>query len=86
MDPQGTGICECGGRIEVCAVQALLQMQAAAQMVVAVELPGGYTPSQEEMDAWVVDGRAEAVDGCRVELGGVCEHGSPSWLLHLGLI
>ena len=28
----------------------------------------------------------EATDGCRVEPDGICEHGQPSWLLHLGSI
>lgn len=28
----------------------------------------------------------EATDGCVVEIDGVCEHGHPSWAIHLGLI
>ncbi len=35
---------------------------------------------------WCEDGVAKSVDGCTVEPDGRCPHGSPSWLLELGLI
>jgi hypothetical protein len=38
------------------------------------------------MQKWLDDGVAKAVDGCKVEPDGVCEHNAPSWLLKLGLI
>ena len=44
------------------------------------------TPSDEQLGEWMMDGVCEAVDGCRVEPDGTCEHGSPSWLLQLGMI
>ena len=43
-------------------------------------------PSPDTLGDWVYDGVAEATDGCRVELDGVCPHGCPSWLLLLGYI
>lgn len=43
-------------------------------------------PDDELLGLWVVDGIAEATDGCPIEPDGVCEHGYPSWLLYLGLI
>jgi len=43
-------------------------------------------PTMEEMEEWVSDGVAEAVDGCRVEPDGTCQHGKPSWLLALNYI
>jgi hypothetical protein len=32
------------------------------------------------------DGVVKAQDGCRVEPDGHCEHGSPSWLLVIGIV
>lgn len=43
-------------------------------------------PSEEELDHFVFDSVCDATDGCTVEPDGICEHGHPSWLLHLGLI
>ena len=43
-------------------------------------------PDQETLEGWVFDSGCEAVDGCWVEPDGTCPHGSPSWLLVLGLI
>jgi hypothetical protein len=44
-------------------------------------------PSQRTLERWVHEGGGVyAVDGCWVEPDGVCEHGSESWLLRLGLI
>jgi hypothetical protein len=34
----------------------------------------------------VINGDALATDGCNIEPDGVCEHGAPSWLLHLEVI
>jgi hypothetical protein len=42
--------------------------------------------SVEELMEMVAEGVCETVDGCIVEPDGTCEHGSPSWLLALGLI
>jgi hypothetical protein len=44
------------------------------------------TPDLETLMEWEAEGGCEAVDGCWVEPDGVCPHGSPSWLLVLGLI
>jgi hypothetical protein len=38
------------------------------------------------MERWIDEGVAKALDGCSVEPDGTCEHGSPSWLLAMGLI
>jgi hypothetical protein len=43
-------------------------------------------PSIQQLERWMSDSIAEAVDGCQVEPDGTCEHGSPSWLLRMGLI
>lgn len=43
-------------------------------------------PSDHELEHMVYDSVAEATDGCAVEPDGTCEHGHPSWLLHLGLV
>ncbi len=43
-------------------------------------------PTLATLNRWVGDGVAKAIDGCRVEPDGTCEHGCPSWLLALGYI
>ena len=43
-------------------------------------------PDEETLEEWLMDGVAEADDGCPVELDGHCPHGRPSWFIHLGLI
>ena len=43
-------------------------------------------PDDATLHHWIIDGVAEALDGCRVEPDGYCEHGEPSWLIQLGLI
>lgn len=45
-----------------------------------------HQPSVETMAEWLSDGIAQAVDGCEVEPDGKCCHGSPSWLLQMGVI
>lgn len=52
------------------------------------ELPHpAWSPTMGDVHRWV-DGseNAMALDECEVEPDGHCEHGSPSWLLHLGLM
>lgn len=44
------------------------------------------TPSMEELEEWTNDGVCESIAGERVEPDGWDEHGSPSWLLAMGLI
>ena len=43
-------------------------------------------PDFEQLQVWVTDSVCDATDGCTVEPDGKCEHGHPSWLLHMGLI
>ena len=43
-------------------------------------------PTDEDLEEWMSDCGCEATDGCWVEPDGMCSHGYPSWLLHLGLI
>lgn len=43
-------------------------------------------PSMGTIRKWVYDSVAAATDGCRVEPDGICQHGSRSWLLVLGMI
>lgn len=46
----------------------------------------GDPPDADTLEDWLLDGAAEAVDGCPVEPDGHCPHGCPSWLLVLGLV
>jgi hypothetical protein len=48
--------------------------------------PETEEPRMDELSDWMDDRVAKATDGCEVEPDGMCEHGHPSWLLHLGLI
>jgi hypothetical protein len=41
-------------------------------------------PSVQTMERWSCDGVAKAIDGCKVEPDGHCQHGFPSWILYLG--
>jgi len=48
--------------------------------------PTTREPTTDELERWVSEGWAEAVDGCVTEPDGYCKHSKPSWLLYLGLI
>ena len=48
--------------------------------------PTDEEPSMEQLQQWMFDGVCEATDGCPIEPDGTCEHGHPSWMLHMGLI
>ncbi len=48
--------------------------------------PLGEKPSVEKLNEWFLSETCEATDGCIVEHDGMCPHGCPSWLKHLGLI
>lgn len=50
------------------------------------DLEAGDVPDEDQLEEWLDEGVCEALDGCMVEPDGHCPHGSPSWLLHLGLI
>jgi hypothetical protein len=43
-------------------------------------------PGVQTLNKWAEDGIAKALDGCKVEPDGHCQHGAPSWLLALGYI
>ena len=43
-------------------------------------------PDNEELETWLLEGVAEAIDGCETEPDGYCPHGTPSWFLVLGMI
>lgn len=58
----------------------------ARGIVVPLSTEDAYRPSFSDLAAWMEEGGCEALDGCWVEPDGHCEHGSPSWLLHYGLI
>jgi hypothetical protein len=47
---------------------------------------GFRVPTIQTMNKWIRDGVAKSVFGERVEPDGIDEHGSPSWILFLGLI
>lgn len=48
-------------------------------------IPETKPPSMETLKRWVTVGVADATDGCKVALDGVCKHGCVSWpaALHL---
>ncbi len=48
--------------------------------------PSTEKPTIEDLEQMIMEGVAEATDGCQIEPDGVCEHGHPSWLLRFGLI
>ena len=63
------------------------------EMAQGKQIPGGMetsgtpkTPSVQTLTRWMMDGVAEATDGCQVEPDGECPHGCPSWLIKLGYI
>lgn len=43
-------------------------------------------PTMDELEHWVMEGYAEATDGCEVEPDGICPHGKESWLISMGFI
>jgi len=48
--------------------------------------PTEEPPTDEDLEFIVIDSVCDATDGCTVEPDGICPHGHPSWLIHLGLI
>ena len=48
--------------------------------------PTEQRPSARMLIEWENQGYCDATDGCQVEPDGTCEHGYPSWLLHLRMI
>lgn len=49
--------------------------------------PTTEEPSLEELEEELADASCTATDGCgSIEPDGTCQHGYPSWPLHLGLI
>jgi hypothetical protein len=63
--------------VDVIAAIAVLEEEAEVEV-----------PTFGDLEEWMYQGGCEAVCeyGCWVEPDGHCEHGKPSWLLHLGLI
>lgn len=43
-------------------------------------------PDLDQLSEWVHDGICDSILGERVEPDGIDEHGSPSWLLAMGMI
>jgi hypothetical protein len=62
------------------------QMQESARS--RYPKPTTPEPSPENIAAWcnATPQVANATDGCKVELDGVCSHGYPSWLIMYGLV
>ena len=48
--------------------------------------PERERPADEQIEEWLIDGVAEATDGCIVEPDGICPHGKSSWLIELGIM
>ncbi|MET9366212.1 hypothetical protein ABZX93_35665 [Streptomyces sp. NPDC006632] len=68
------------------AAQALIVSREVTEDQEPERGDGAGMPSIEQMQSWMSDGGAVARDGCWVEPDGTCEHGSPSWLLAIGVI
>jgi len=68
-----------GERVERKRLRAIVDRIAGRMSI-------GVQPSDDQLEEWLDEGVCEALDGCMVEPDGHCPHGSPSWLLHLGLI
>lgn len=47
---------------------------------------GIEAPDIEQLEEWVHNDNCESVLGERIEPDGIDEHGSPSWLLVLGMV
>ncbi len=47
---------------------------------------GFKAPSMKTLNKWMMDSMCESVLGYTVEHDGMDEHGSPSWMMALGLI
>ena len=47
---------------------------------------GTKLPCDAKLERWISDCVCPALDGCRVETDGICQHGLPSWLMALGYI
>jgi hypothetical protein len=47
---------------------------------------GAKAPTIQTLNKWVSEGIAKALDGCKTEPDGTCQHGFPSWLRALGYI
>ena len=61
-------------------------LHADDSITVAPE-PTTPEPSIDQLRDWSDNGGMEAIDGCGgIEDDGTCEHGAPSWMLHLNLI
>jgi len=43
-------------------------------------------PSNNTIENWIDNGIACSIDGCRIELDGICEHGYPSILRVMGMV
>ena len=43
-------------------------------------------PTMQTLNKYAYNGIAKAIDGCKVDPDGHCQHGKPSWLLALGYI
>ena len=43
-------------------------------------------PGIRSLERMSFDGIAKAIDGCKVEPDGCCQHGFPSWLMVVGVI
>lgn len=61
------------------------QLRRVSAMTAARAL-GKESPDASQLAEWACDGVAESILGERVEPDGIDEHGSPSWLLAMGLL
>ncbi len=43
-------------------------------------------PSIATLEKWSEEGICKAISGAMVEMDGICENGTPSWFLALGMI
>jgi hypothetical protein len=77
------------GSLEECKTQAAKDVFAMVQdhhcSCGGPDMHSGLPmPTTLQLHAWLDDTQCEALDGCLVELDGMCEHGSLSWIRFLG--
>ena len=80
--PRGCAVTWNDGKATVHANGKTYRVSAlGAAKALGVDIPG-----LEALEEWTYDGICESVLGETVEPDGIDEHGSPSWLLAMGMI
>ena len=79
--PKGLPVTFCADKNTICLVHGQREEPYRIHISAAFK-----TPSMRQLERWTFDSVCESVAGEVVEPDGHDEHGSPSWLLALGMI